>query len=116
VIAGRVDFPPENRAAALSGAQDLIAMAIAEPGCVHYAWTADPHIPGRVHVFEEWDTTETLAAHLVGPAYHGMLAHLGGFSILGAETIKYRFDQREPVYRSDGVANACFLVEDPACA
>lgn len=112
VIAGRIDFPPEHRATALAGAYDLIAMALAEPGCVHYAWTSDPHDAGRVHVFEEWDTTETLAAHLIGKAYHGMLAHLQRFSILAAETLKYRFDQREPVYRADGIATARFLVED----
>ena len=29
VIAGEVDFPPENRMAALDGAKDLIALALA---------------------------------------------------------------------------------------
>ncbi len=111
VIAGRVDFPPENRGPALDGAGDLIAMSLAEAGCRHYAWTADPHDPGRVHVFEEWDSADALAAHLVGPAYHGMLAHLGGFSILRTEAIKYRFDRREPVYRADGIACARFTDE-----
>lgn len=108
IIAGRVDFPPENREAALAGAESLIALALAEAGCRHYAWTSDPYDPGRVHVFEEWDSADELAAHLVGPAYHGMLAHLGGYGILKAETVKYRFDRKEPVYGSDGVATAAF--------
>ena len=108
VIAGRIDFPPAKRGAALDDARDLIAMALAEPGCRHYAWTADPHDPGRVHVFEEWDSADELAVHLVGPAYHGMLAHLGGHEILTAETIKYRFDRSEPVYGQDGIASARF--------
>lgn len=111
VIAGQVDFAPESRGPALDGAGDLIAMALAEPGCRHYAWTADPHEPGRVHVFEEWDSPDELAAHLVGPAYHGMLAHLGAHSILKAETIKYRFDRSEPVYGADGIATARFADE-----
>ena len=109
VIAGEVDFPPENRTAALDGARELIDMALAEPGCRHYAWTLDPHDPGRVHVFEEWDGAENLAAHLIGPAYRGMLAHLGGHSILKADTRKYRVDLTEPVYGPDGVATATFL-------
>jgi len=109
VIAGEVDFPPENRAAALAGAKDLIDMALAEPGCRHYAWTADPHLPGRVHVFEEWDSAAELQAHLDGEAYRGMLGHLSGFSILGATTRKYRCDLSEPVYGPDGVATATFL-------
>jgi quinol monooxygenase YgiN len=109
VVAGEVDFPPENREPALAGAKELIAMALAEKGCRHYAWSADPHDPGRVHVFEEWDCAEDLQAHLTSPAYTGMLAHLGQFSILGANTRKYRCDLSEPVYGPDGVATATFL-------
>lgn len=109
LIAGEVDFPPENREEALAGAKALIDMALAEPGCRHYAWTADPHLPGRVHVFEEWDSPEQLQDHLEGEAYRGMLAHLSGFSILNAVTRKYRCDLQEPVYGPDGVATATFL-------
>lgn len=108
VVAGEVDFPPQNRAAALEGAQDWIAMALAEKGCRHYAWSADPHDPGRVHVFEEWESGEDLAAHLISPAYTGMLAHLGPYEILAANTRKYRCDLSEPVYGADGVATATF--------
>lgn len=109
LIAGEVDFPPENRAAALSGAQDLIDMALAEQGCQYYAWTADPYDAGRVHVFEEWDCAEDLQAHLDGPAYRGMLEHLGSYTILNANTRKYQVDLSEPVYGPDGVATATFL-------
>jgi quinol monooxygenase YgiN len=109
LIAGEVDFPPENREQALAGAKALIDMALAEPGCRHYAWTADPHLPGRVHVFEEWDSPEQLQVHLEGEAYRGMLAHLSGFSILNAVTRKYRCDLQEPVYGPDGIATATFL-------
>lgn len=109
VIAGEVDFPPESRDAALGGAKALIDMALAERGCRHYAWTADPHLPGRVHVFEEWETAEDLQAHLEGDAYRGMLSHLGGHTILNAETRKYRCDLSEPVYGPDGIASATFI-------
>lgn len=109
VIAGEVDFPPENREAALTGAKELIDMALAEPGCRHYAWTADPYNAGRVHVFEEWDTAEELQSHLEGEAYLGMLGHLSGYSILNANTRKYRCDLTEPVYGPDGIATAIFL-------
>ncbi len=109
VIAGEVDFPPENRAAVLDGARDLIAAALAEPGCGHYAWSADAFDPGRVHVFEEWDTEANLAAHFAGDPYRGMLAHLGSHTILNAATRKYRVDCAEPVYGPDGVPSARFL-------
>ena len=109
VIAGEVDFPPDNRAAALAGARDLIALALAEPGCRHYAWSADPFDAGRVHVFEEWADAATLQAHFDGPAYRGMLEHLAGHTILAATTRKYRCDLSEPVYGPEGVATAVFV-------
>jgi quinol monooxygenase YgiN len=109
VISGEIDFPPENRDAALAGAKDLIDMALAEKGCRHYTWTADPYLPGRIHVFEEWETAEDLAAHLVAEPYYKMGAHLGSHTILGAATRKYRCDLSEPVYGPDGVATATFL-------
>lgn len=106
VIAGEVDVAPEHRAAALEGARPHIEAALAEPGCRHYAWTASPHLPGRIHVFEEWDSEAELQAHLEGAPYRAMLGHLSGFGILAAETRKYRCDRVEPVYVADGVATA----------
>ncbi len=109
VISGEIDFAPEARERVLVSAKELIAAALREKGCVHYAWTADLLKPGRVHVFEEWDTEADLAAHLAGPAYEGMRDHLGAAGILNAETRKYRFDIREPVYDAGGRARADFF-------
>ncbi len=111
VIAGEVDLAPGTRAAALEGAQPWIEAALAEAGCVHYSWTADPALPDRVHVFEQWDSAGQLAAHLVSPAYFGMLGHIGQFGIVNAVTRKYRCDLIEPVYGADGVATAYFTGE-----
>jgi quinol monooxygenase YgiN len=108
VITGEVDLAPGQRAAAVAGAQPLIDEALAEPGCVHYSWALDPALPDRIHVFEEWDSAEDLAAHLKAPSYFGMLAHLSGFGIAAATTRKYRCDLVEPVYGADGVATAIF--------
>ena len=109
VVAGEVDFPPENRTAVLIGARQYIEDALAETGCRHYAWTASPHDPRRVHVFEEWDSIADFHAHLTGAAYLNMLTHLSSYTILAAETRKYRVDLLEPVYGPDGVASAAFL-------
>ena len=108
LIAGEVDLAPGQRTAALAGAKPHIDAALAEPGCLHYSWAADPEKPDRIHVFEEWVTAEELAAHLAGPAYFGMLGHLQPFGIVSAVTRKYRCDLVEPVYGADGVATATF--------
>lgn len=109
VISGEVDLAPESREAALVGAAPLILAALAEPGCAHYAWTADLNRPGRVHVFEEWASEADLAAHLVGQPYLGMLAHLSTFGIKSAVTRKYRVDHSEPVYDPTGRPRADFF-------
>ena len=109
VISGEVDLPADRRAEALAGAAPLIVAALAEPGCVHYAWTADLNRPGRVHVFEEWSSEADLAAHLAGQPYLGMLAHLSGFGIESAVTRKYRVDHVEPVYDPEGRPRADFF-------
>jgi quinol monooxygenase YgiN len=109
LISGEIDLTPEVREKTLVEAQPLLAAALAERGCVHYAWTVDPARPGRVHVFEEWETAADLAAHLVGQPYRNMAAHLNAAGIQLAVTRKYRADLTEPVYGPDGVATAEFL-------
>ena len=109
VIAGTVDVPPEKREAALKDAQPLIEAALAEKGCVAYDWTADPYQPGRIHVFEEWETGADLAAHLKAEPYLKMLGHLSGVGIVNAVTQKYRVDHFEPVYDPEGVPRADFF-------
>jgi quinol monooxygenase YgiN len=111
LISGEVDLAPGARTDALAGAQPWIEAALAEAGCVHYSWTADPVLPDRVHVFEQWDSAGELAAHLASPAYFGMLKHMGQFGIVNAVTRKYRCDLVEPVYGADGVATATFTGE-----
>ena len=40
VISGEIDLAPEAREKALLEARPLIEAALAESGCLHYAWTA----------------------------------------------------------------------------
>lgn len=108
VISGEVDVDPAVRGRALAEARPLIAAALAEAGCRHYAWSESPYDAGRIHVFEEWDSAAALEAHFVGEPYRGMLAHLGACGILAAKTRKYRCDAVEPVYGADGVPTAAF--------
>lgn len=111
VIAGTVDIPADKRAEALAGAKPLIEAALAEKGCIAYDWSMDAYDPQRIHVFEEWETQEDLAAHLTAQPYKDMLGHLGGFGILGANNQKYRIDRFEPVYDPEGVPRADFFTE-----
>jgi quinol monooxygenase YgiN len=109
VISGEIDLDPDVREKALLDAQPLIAAALAEKGCVHYAWTADLARPGRVHVFEEWETEADLAYHLSAEPYLKMAGHLASVGIKSAVTRKYRVDLIEPVYDPNGKPRADFF-------
>ncbi|HEY7979421.1 MAG TPA: antibiotic biosynthesis monooxygenase [Rhizomicrobium sp.] len=111
VVAGAVDVAPEKREQALKGARPLIEQALAEHGCVEYSWTADLSIPGRIRVFEEWESEADLAVHLAGQPYRSMLAHLQGVGIVNAVTQKYRVDHFEPVYDPEGRPRADFFTK-----
>ena len=102
VISGEIDVEPNAREQALLGARPRIEAALAEKGCLHYAWSADLGVPGRIHVFEDWESEADLSAHLVAKPYLDMLAHLGGIGIKQAVTRKYRVDLVEPVYDPEG--------------
>lgn len=108
VIEAKVDIDPARRAEALEGARRWIEGAQAQPGCLGYFWTADPHHPQRIHVFEEWESEAALAAHLAGPQYRGMLAHVSGFGLTNAVSRKFAVAREAPVYNAAGVATAQF--------
>ena len=108
VVEARVDFDPARRAEALEQARPWIEGALSQPGCLGYSWCADPHRADRVHVFEEWASAEALAAHLAGPQYRGMLAHMSGHGITGAVSRKFEVAREAPVYNAQGVATAVF--------
>lgn len=116
VISGEIDLAPEAREKALLDAQPLIGAALAEKGCVQYAWTLDPAKAGRVHVFEEWETEADLAAHLSAEPYFKMAGHLAAVGIRNAVTRKYRVDLIEPVYDPDGRPRADFFTAPNATA
>ena len=113
VVAGIVEFPPEARDEALIKGKELIKGAYTEKGCIHYLWTADLNHPGRVVVYEEWESGADFEAHLKGEWYLNMFGHLAQYKILNAETNKFRVDIKEPVYGEDGVATGYFTDESP---
>lgn len=107
-IAGTIDFAGKDVSAILLGARALIEAVYDEPGCIHYAWTADVLTPGRIWVYEEWENSATLSAHLAAEPYVAMAAYLGEAGMSGADVHKYRIAIKEPVYDASGVARGDF--------
>jgi quinol monooxygenase YgiN len=108
LIAAQIDVDPERRAEALVSGRKWIDGALAQPGCIHYDWSADLSNPARINVFEEWESEAALAAHFAGPEYTGMLGHIGSFGLSGAASMKYRVDAEGPVYNAEGKPTPAF--------
>ena len=56
IIAGSLRVEPATRDAYLSGCGPVIAQARATAGCLDFLLAADPLEPGRIHVYERWES------------------------------------------------------------
>ena len=111
LVAGTIDIPGGDREKALAEAAGLMAETRSQKGCEHYVWSADPTSDTRVYVYERWETTEDLAAHLAGPYYANMLGILGSYNVENVEVTKFRIDKEEPVYDPEGRPRADFFTD-----
>jgi len=109
IIAGYADFDMDDVSELLQTAREHIEGAYTEKGCIHYIWTADPFVPGRLHVYEEWVEEADLAAHFSDHWYKDMGAHLAKYPRKDAKFQKYRVDLIEPVYDPTGTPRADFF-------
>ncbi|MEU8216185.1 antibiotic biosynthesis monooxygenase [Micromonospora taraxaci] len=62
IIAGSLRVEPDARDAYLAESAQVIAQARATAGCLDFLLAADPLDPGRIHVYERWESAEQLAA------------------------------------------------------
>lgn len=66
IIAGWMDYG-DNRDTVLEHFAVCAEHSRAESGCLDYVASADPAAPGRIVVFERWETEPDLAAHFQMP-------------------------------------------------
>jgi quinol monooxygenase YgiN len=60
VVAGSLSVEPSGREAYLDGCRDVVAAARQAAGCLDFALSADLLEPGRINVFERWESREAL--------------------------------------------------------
>lgn len=66
IVGGHFQLDPDQREAFLAARMDVMERSRSEPGCLEYVFAADPLVPGRVILFERWESQEALDAHLKG--------------------------------------------------
>jgi quinol monooxygenase YgiN len=62
IVAGHLVVDPTERDEYLSGCVDVVRQARRAPGCLDFALTADLIEPGRVNVFERWESPAAVEA------------------------------------------------------
>jgi quinol monooxygenase YgiN len=65
IVGGTFEVDPDQREAFLAQRHEVMRRSRAEAGCLDYTFAADPLEPGRVILFERWESQEHLDAHLV---------------------------------------------------
>ncbi len=112
LISGTVDVDPDRRDAALEAGRPHMEATRAWKGCLDYVWSADPLVPGRIYVYERWESAAELASHFEGPHYLAMRNMIAAHGLRGVDVLKHRVDLSEPVYDPKGRPRADFYSEE----
>jgi quinol monooxygenase YgiN len=112
IITGTVDVDPERREDALAAAQPHMRATRALDGCLDYVWSADPLVPGRIYVYERWQSREHLEVHFASPHYPAMRDTIAAHGIRGLDVSKHRISLSEPVYDPQGRPRADFFTAE----
>ena len=60
IVAGQIFVDPAERERYLAGCAGVVEQARRAPGCLDFAVTADLIDPGRINIFERWQTQEAV--------------------------------------------------------
>ena len=60
IVAGHITVEPQQREAYLVGCVSIVKRARSLAGCLDFAITADLIDPGRVNIFERWESQAAL--------------------------------------------------------
>jgi quinol monooxygenase YgiN len=95
IVAGHFDIDPAERENFIAEREETMRKSRAEDGCHVYAMTADPLEPGRVLLFERWESKEALGKHLEG--LRSASRPPSQIKINGAEILQYEIGEVGPV-------------------
>jgi quinol monooxygenase YgiN len=62
IVAGHVVVDPQERDDYLAGCVEVVRQARRAPGCLDFALSADLLEPGRVNIFERWESVAAVQA------------------------------------------------------
>jgi quinol monooxygenase YgiN len=95
IVAGHFEVDPERREEFIAGRNEAMRASRAEEGCYVYAFSPDPLEPGRVLLFERWESKAALAAHL--ERLRSAPRPDSDIKVHGAEVLQYEIGDVGPV-------------------
>jgi quinol monooxygenase YgiN len=96
IVAGTIDVAPGQRDEFLRGRSEAVLATRSEPGCIEYAFSADLVDPGRVRIFEKWETKDALRAHLQAMSSQPP-SPAPSVDILGRDLLQYEVSSSGPL-------------------
>jgi quinol monooxygenase YgiN len=62
IVAGSIHVDEADRQRYLDGCREVIVAARSSAGCIDFHLSADPIEPGRINVFEQWESASAVEA------------------------------------------------------
>ena len=97
IIAGTFEVDPARRDEFIFQKQSGMRDARAEAGCVDYVLSADPLVPGRVYLYERWESKEHLAPHLARMGAAAATPDPDAVPVLAADLQQYEIAAIGPI-------------------
>jgi quinol monooxygenase YgiN len=93
IVAGHITVEPERRESYLAGCVSVVEKARGAAGCLDFAITADLLDPGRVNVFERWESQAAVEAFRGGGPSNEQ-----GAAMLAASVAEYDIADARPLF------------------
>ncbi|MGA7272175.1 MAG: putative quinol monooxygenase, partial [Acidimicrobiia bacterium] len=89
IAAGTVTFDGTHQDVVIAAANRVAQITRTETGCISYEFFADLNRPGRMLVFEEWETEDALLNHLQTDHLAEFRAALAAAGLTGRHIKRY---------------------------
>jgi quinol monooxygenase YgiN len=96
IVAGHITVDPEQRESYLAGCMSVVEEARRADGCLDFAITADLLDPGRVNLFERWESQAAVKTFRRGSPSTKQRA-----AMLSASVAEYDIADVRPLFGND---------------
>jgi quinol monooxygenase YgiN len=94
IVAGHITVDPEQRESYLAGSMSVVEKARRADGCLDFAVTADLLEPGRVNLFERWESQAAVETYRRSAPSNKQRA-----AMLAASVAEYDIADVRPLFR-----------------